>query len=256
MSAGDQGTASAPLTQAQVLSELYFLATVEHALVVEALSVSYAFGTDLDADEGGAITDQGRAVADAASSLAQSQMFLMKGVNLALAAAGQFTDLGRAASIADAAGASIPLDPPSLPQLLQLTVREQAIAAAVDARYANLSPAVTTAPVFDGDLLGQLQHVVEAGTTHAAGFSGLLDALSGLEPGGYLCATRRTAAGGFEERLLAASDGCYSLLLASLQEQFGQQSGFSSTAISAMDTLNTVNHALAQRRLLPPFTAP
>lgn len=255
MSAGDQGTASAPLTQAQVLSELYFLATVEHALVVEALSVSYAFGTDLDADEGGAITDQGRAVADAASSLAQSQMFLMKGVNLALAAAGQFTDLERAASIADAAGASIPLDPPGLPQLLQLAAREQAIAAAVDARYANLSPAVT-APVFDGDLLGQLQHVVEAGTTHAAGFSGLLDALSGLEPGGYLCATRRTAAGGFEERLLAASDGCYSLLLASLQEQFGQQSGFSSTAISAMDTLNTVNHALVQRRLLPPFTAP
>lgn len=255
MSAGDQGTASAPLTQAQVLSELYFLATVEHALVVEALSVSYAFGTDLDADEGGAITDQGRAVADAASSLAQSQMFLMKGVNLALAAAGQFTDLGRAASIAGAAGASIPLDPPGLPQLLQLAAREQAIAAAVDARYANLSPAVT-APVFDGDLLGQLQHVVEAGTTHAAGFSGLLDALSGLEPGGYLCATRRTASGGFEERLLAASDGCYSLLLASLQEQFGQQSGFSSTAISAMDTLNTVNHALVQRRLLPPFTAP
>jgi hypothetical protein len=255
MSAGDQGTASAPLTQAQVLSELYFLATVEHALVVEALSVSYAFGTDLDADEGGAITDQGRAVADAASSLAQSQMFLMKGVNLALAAAGQFTDLGRAASIAGAAGASIPLDPPGLPQLLQLAAREQAIAAAVDARYANLSPAVT-APVFDGDLLGQLQHVVEAGATHAAGFSGLLDALSGLEPGGYLCATRRTASGGFEERLLAASDGCYSLLLASLQEQFGQQSGFSSTAISAMDTLNTVNHALVQRRLLPPFTAP
>jgi len=69
MAAGDQGTASTPLSQAQVLSELDFLATVEHALIVEALSVSYAFGTDLGADEGGALTDQGRAVADAASSL-------------------------------------------------------------------------------------------------------------------------------------------------------------------------------------------
>jgi hypothetical protein len=256
MSAGDQGTASAPLSQAQVLSELDFLATVEHALVVEALSVSCAFGTDLDADEGGAVTDQGRAVADAASSLAQSQMFLMKGVNLALAAAGQSPDLGRAASIDDASGASIALDPPSLPQLLQLAARERAIAAAVDARYAKLRPAVTSDPVFDGDLLGQMQSVVEAGTTHTAGFSGLLDALSGLEPGGYLCATRRTAVGGFEERLLAVSDGCYSLLLASLQEQFGQQAGFSSTAISAMDTLNTINHALVQHRLLPPFTSP
>jgi hypothetical protein len=256
MAAGDRGTASAPLSQAQVLSELDFLATVEHALVVEALSVSYAFGTDLDADEGGTVTDQGRAVADAASSLAQSQMFLMKGVNLALVAAGQFADLGRAASIEDPSGASIPLDPPGLPQLLQLAGRERAIATAVDARYAKLSPAVTSAPVFDGDLLSQLQSVVEAGTTHAAGFSGLLDALSGLEPGGYLCATRRTAACAFEERLLAASDGCYRLLLASLQEQFGQQAGFSSTAISAMDTLNTINHALVQRRLLPPFTSP
>jgi hypothetical protein len=52
--------ADGPLTADQVLGELEFLATVEHALVVEYLSVCCALGHDLAADEGGAATKQGR----------------------------------------------------------------------------------------------------------------------------------------------------------------------------------------------------
>ena len=60
MSATDHGPADSPLTREQVLDELEFLAKVEHALVVECLSVCYALGYDLGADEGGATTRQGR----------------------------------------------------------------------------------------------------------------------------------------------------------------------------------------------------
>jgi hypothetical protein len=45
MSATDHGPAGSPLTREQVLDELDFLAKVEHALVVECLSVCYALGS-------------------------------------------------------------------------------------------------------------------------------------------------------------------------------------------------------------------
>jgi hypothetical protein len=44
MSAADQGPAGGSLTPEQVLDELEILARVEHALVVEYLSVCYALG--------------------------------------------------------------------------------------------------------------------------------------------------------------------------------------------------------------------
>ena len=47
MSAADQGPAGSSLTREQVLDELELLAKVEHALVVECLSVCYALGYDL-----------------------------------------------------------------------------------------------------------------------------------------------------------------------------------------------------------------
>jgi hypothetical protein len=61
----------ARLDRAQVLDDLELLATVEHALIVEYLSVHCALGHDLDAEEGGATTEQGAKASDAAASLAQ-----------------------------------------------------------------------------------------------------------------------------------------------------------------------------------------
>jgi hypothetical protein len=253
MSTADQGAASGSLTRDQVLDELDFLGTVEHALLVEDLTIFCALGCDLDADDGGPTTDQARTAAQAASSLALGEMFRLKNVSLALAAAGRSADLDRAASITDASGASISLDPPGLAQLQQLTAREPAIAAAVDARYAKLLPSVTTDPVFDGELLSQMELLVEGGSTHADGLSDLMTALNGLNPADYLRATRRETTDAFEERLLGVSDGCYKLVIGLLQEQFGQGSGFSSLALNAMQTLDAINHALAERGLLPPF---
>jgi len=175
--------------------------------------VCYALGYDLGPDEGGPTTGQGSEAAGVASSLAQqSEMFHLDDLNTALVHANQHAQLDRAASIPGGPGPDIPLGPPDLAQLQQLVAREQAIATAVDEQYARLAPAVTSSPVFDGDLLNELQPIiVDHGTGHAAAFAAITDPLAGLAPGDYLRATRRLAADSFEERLLAASDRGYSL---------------------------------------------
>jgi hypothetical protein len=256
MSVGEQGGAAVPLSREQVLDELEFLATVEHALVVECLSVSCALGYDLEADEGGATTKQGRDAAGTASGLAQDEMFHLKGVNLGLLNAGRLAQLGRAASISSDSVADTPLGPPSLPQLQQLVAREHAIGSAVDERYTKLRPAVTSDPVFDEDLLNELRSViVDHGPTHAAAFATLRDSLGDLTPADFLRATRRDGADAFEGRLLDVSDRSYRLTLDALQEQFAQRAPFSALALSAMEGLDAINRVLVQRSLLPPFTS-
>jgi hypothetical protein len=257
MSAGDQDVATAPLSHERVLDELEFLAKVEHALVVECLSVCCALGHDLDAGEGGATTKHGRDAADAASALAQNEMFHLKEINLALLAAGRAALLERVPSISSASVATTPLGPPSFAELQQLPAREQAIASAVDERYTQLRPAVTSDPVFDGELLSQLRSViVDHGPTHTAAFATILDPLTGLTPTAFLRATRREAADSFEGRLLEVSDRSYGLILKALAEQFAQAAAFSDLAVSAMEGLDEINRALVQRGLLPPFTSP
>ena len=255
MSAGDQGGVAGLLSREQVLAELEFLATVEHALIVDYLSVSCALGYDLDAGEGGATTQQGSDAAATASSLAQGEMSHLKGVNLALVAAGGSAHMGRADSISSASVADTPLGPPSVPQLQQLVARGQAIASAVDERYMRLAPAVTSDPVFDGDLLNQMRLVIVGhGPVHATAFAAIRDSLDGLTPADFLRATRRDPADDFESRLLDISDRSYALTVDALGEQFAQQGVFSPLALSAMESLDAINRVLVQRGLLPPFS--
>ena len=260
MSAGDQGGSTGPLSREQVLDELEFLATVEHALIVECLSVHCALGHDLTAAQGGPATQQGSDAAAVASSLAQDQMFHLKGINTALLNAERSAQLERrAASISSATVAEIPLDPPSLAQLQQLLTREEGIARTVDERYARLVPAVTTDPVFDGALLDQLRSViVDDGQSHTAGFAGFRQSLGDLAPADVLRATRRDAADDFEQRLLDASDRAYRLTVQILGHQFTPQDDevvpFRPMAIEAMTGLDDITFVLVQRGLLPPFT--
>lgn len=249
--------ASEALNREQVLDELDFLATVEHALVVEYLSVGCALGHDLEAEEGGATTTQGRDAASAASALAMGQMFRLKGINRGLVDAGRSAQLGRAFSISSESVADIPLDPPSHAQLERVLEREEAIASAVDERYTRLRPAVTSDPVFEGDLLNELRFIiVDDGPTHGAVVATLRNSLGDLAPAEFLRATRREPADPFEGRLLDVSDRSYRLIQAALQEHFALQDSFRGLAIAAMEGLDQISRALVQRGLLPPFTHP
>ncbi len=243
------------LTRDQVLDELEVLADVEHALIVEYLSVCCALGHDLVAAEGGATSPQGAEAANAAATLAQGEMRHLKNICNALAEAGRTPSLGRASGITDASGAQVSLDPPAADQLRDLHTRERAITGAVDAAYARLALALTP-DLFEEDLLQKLRDVVDAGTTHAEGTTQLLGALGDPPPADFLRVPRRETSDPFEQRLLALSDHAYRLVTSALRAQFSQPDvfGFRDLATTAMDALDASNRTLAQRGLLPPFT--
>jgi hypothetical protein len=242
-----------PLTAEQVLDELEFLATVEHALIVEYLSVCCALGHDLAPGEGGATTEQGRDAASAASALAFGEMVRLRHICFALVDAGRLPELERATSITSDAETS--LEPPSATQLARLVAREQALASALDKRYGRLKRAVTADPVFEGPLLEELrQIIVDEGPTHSGALVGLQDALGeGEQSAALLRATRREAADSFEQRLFDASNRSYALVLALLRERFAPESVSSGLSVPAMESLDQTNRLLVQRGLLPPF---
>ena len=245
----------APLNREQVLDKLEQLADVEHALIVDYLTVSCALGHDLSAEEGGATSDEGREAAATAASLAQGEMFHLKDICGALSDAGRTPQLGRASTIADAAGAPVSLDPPSTAQLRNLIARAKLVTSAVDAAYAGLAPALTP-EVFDESLLGRLRNVVDSGAAHGQGTTRLRAALGDPPPADYLRVPRRETNDPFEQGLLRTSDLAYRLVTSALREQFAQPDVFSfrSLATTAMDALDSNNRALAQRGLLPAFT--
>jgi hypothetical protein len=245
------------LSQDQVLDELGFLVAVEHALIVEYLSISCALGHDLEADEGGATTQEGRDGASAASSLALSQMFRLKRINRALVSAERPAEFTPATSVSGDSGAEIALGPPSLAQLQRLVERGHGIAVAVDQRYARLTPAVTTQPVFEGGLLDDMRSIiVEDGQAHAKAFAALSDSLGTVPAADLLRATRREPVDAFEQRLLNVSDRNYGLVLTALRAWFDRDDfSFRHLAVDAMESLDEINRALVGRGLLPSFLA-
>jgi hypothetical protein len=162
------------LTQETLLTELEFLATVEHALIVEYLSVCCALGYELEASEGGATSDQGLAAASAASLLAQNQMRHLKNVNRVLVNAGREPQVGRATSLSSPRVPEIPLDPPTVAQLRSLINRESSLGRAVDERYEGLRPAVSSGQNFTGDLLEAVSSVIDVGCRHVQAVADLL----------------------------------------------------------------------------------
>ena len=251
----NDATATVAMTREQVLDELELLAEVEHALIVENLSVSCALGHDLLAAEGGATSEQGREAARTAANLAQEEMRHLKNICNVLVDAERTPSIGRAASITGPSGGQVSLEPPTAEQLRGLIKRERDITAAVDAAYARLATALTPG-LFEDGLLQRLRSVVEAGAKHAAGTTSLRDALGDPPPPDFLRVPRRETNDAFEQRLLSVSDLAYRLVIDALRAQFAQSDvfGFRSLATSAMDALDASNRTLAQRGLLPAFT--
>jgi len=231
-----------PPTRDQVLDELELLAGVEHALVVEHLTLCCMLGHDLAAEDGGPTTPEGATAARAARSLAIQEMFHLKRVSLALADAGRPVGLDRATSISSPSVPEIPLDPPGGTDLGRWSERGAAIAAAVDERFRALALAEE---VIDED-----------GPTHVAAFAAVQEALGPRDPAEVVRVTRRRPDDGFEERLLAAGFNLYDLVVTALREAYSSPDappGFRQLATSAMSGLDDTHRLLVQRGLLPPF---
>ena len=259
MSAAETGGASSPLTSDQVLDELDFLATVCHAVLVEALTIQGAAGRDLPAGQFGPVNDQADGLAQVAGSIAMSEMFRLKRINDALLAAGGPGQTGRATSISSDSVPEISLAPLTPDQFVDIVPRELAIGRAIGERYGRLVPAVTTAPVFSGDLLTQIKDVIEDGQGYPGLLAGYRDALGGVPSGKVVRATRREAADDSEQNLLDTSDRGYRLLVELLGLAFapppdGLLGVPVQPAIEAMNITDGINAELTRRGLLPPFT--
>jgi hypothetical protein len=245
----------------QVLDELDHLASVEHALLVDYLSVFCALGHDLPPAGGGASAQRVRDAASAAFSLALGEMAHLRRVNGGLTLAGRQPQVGRAVGISSDGVGEVALGPPSLAQLERLLEREHEIASAVDERYARLQSAVTPAdPVLSGKLLEQVTFILETCSHHVSDLATLREPLEGLAPSDFLRATRREATDALERSLLELSDQYYGVIVATVQtwsahdEQLGGQ--LRSLAVATMDRLNEIHFLLVERGLLPPFTLP
>jgi hypothetical protein len=243
------------VTQDEAFNEIATLASLEHAFLVECLSVQCALGHDLEAADGGATDPRGREAADLVAMFAvNTLMSRFRRLNFTLVDADLPAQLDRAVSVASDSG-SIPLDPPSAADLDRLVGREHAIASAIDARYSNFHAALASATGIEPDVLDGLKALAEDGADHVALADRLGDKLTDPVPPEILRATRRQADGSFEQRLLDLSDRGYALVIAQLREQFVKDSFVGQDrAVDAMFILDDTNRVLVQRGLLPPFS--
>jgi hypothetical protein len=224
---------TAQSTTGAVLNELEALATVEHALIVEYLTIGYALTADLpDASA-------------TAANLAQGQMFRLSDVCRALAAAGRSPTLDRAASIT-AGGAEIQFSPAAPDAYAHLMDRESMIARTVDDRYRALIP--ETGPEL-------IELVSVSGPTHFDALASLRDAVGDPAPPGLLASVRFDARTDAESLLLGAGDSAYRVVVTALRnlyagDGFGDYRQIATTAMFGMDNVNRV---LAEGGLLPSF---
>jgi hypothetical protein len=242
-----------------VLDELDRLATVEHSLCVEYLSIQCALGHDMPPAETGASAQRVRAAAEAAFVLALGEMGQLHRLNRALTLAGRRPQLGRASSIGDP-GSEIALGRVRVAELERLLDRERAIASAVDERYARLCAAVASPDaLFEGELLEQITSILDPCPDHSLPLAALRDHLAGVPPGEYIRASRRDPSGELERSLLELSDRHYGLIVATLGAWFAHEDELGelrNRALSTMDGLSAINGLLVARGLLPRFQLP
>jgi hypothetical protein len=253
-----EDAAEVPLNREQVLDELDFLASVEHSLCVEYLSVHCALGHDLDPAGAGATAQNVADAAQAAAATAQDEMRHLHSINRALGRAGRPPQLARASSIPGNSGSEVALGPLSLEQLERLIEREDELATAVDARYARLRRAFASPDLgFEGGLLDEMARVLDPLPKHSQLSVVLHEKLERIPPSEYLRATPHEPKDQLEVTLLELSDRSYHLLVGILQTWFAHEDEFfggRDQAIDAMKVLDMINGLLVERGALPAFT--
>ncbi len=243
-------------TREQALAELDFLATVEHALLVEYQWIFCALGHDIDG-----VDPRVHDAAQVVSGMSVDAMRQLRRINNALASAEQSAQTDRASAL-PAEGGPVTFGPLSRDQLDQLVARASTVAYAVDARYERLRPTVEppTAVLEDG-LREQVASIVEFGTAHKSSLDSFVSGLRDVPASVYLLASRYEPADDLERFLLDLSDRYYQLIMNAVRMSFAVPGDFGfgggellQRAVSAMLSLNDVNRLLVQRGLLPAFT--
>ncbi|MFC8451444.1 ferritin-like domain-containing protein [Kitasatospora sp. NPDC057223] len=256
-----------PLTPAEVIAELEYLATVEHALCVEYLYAHYSLAAPMTLPDGAdAVTRRVFAAADEVFSVAVDEMRHLRWVNEALGTLGRPPRLGRATAIHRQLDQPFELKPLTAEQLdwfIDVERPSQQVGTGVDGMYVRLHQALIRDPqLYPGaDRLAHLiKLIIDEGEDHFHRFTAVKGHLAGLTPAQYLRPLAATAQAPLDQHLLDLGDQNYAVLLGLLDVTFGLHDRAGGVLIEqarrAMTNLHEINHLLAGRGLAPRFTLP
>ena len=250
------------MTQDDVLDEVAYLATVEHALCVDYLLIQYALGAGLEEVTGtGPEADLLSSASGAANQLAIGCMRHLRRANRVLTAAGRQPSVGRAGHVVPETGAPIAIGTLTAEQFVGFPKRVHAIAAAVDRRTARLRMVVADpATVLEPGVRAGVESFTASAADHRTPLDGIVAPLTGMAPFHFLKVTRTEPSDEFERRVLALSNEYYQAIAAAVCATFGHEDELmgllDGRVVQTMLTLEEFNQRLALRRLLPSFTLP
>ena len=265
-------TGPAPLerlwTREEVVRELQYLATVEHALAVEYLYSHYTLRAPMkqparDADP---LTRRIFAAGNEVYLVAIDEMRHLRWANEALGLLGEGPALGRAAMLGRDLDHPFELRPLTAEQLqwyIDVEAPSQAIGQGIDGMYVRLHVSIDRQPELFPErerLLAIVKLIIDEGEAHYERFRAVQSHLAGLEPSIYLRELTAPAEASQEAVLSDLADNTYALLLGTLEVVFelGDRGGgvLIEQARRSMFNLHEICHRLAERGVAPRFTLP
>jgi hypothetical protein len=256
------------LTRQQVIDELRYLATVEHALCVEYLYAHYSLNAPSRLPETG-VTDQIRQIFTAANEvflIAVDEMRHLRWVNEALDLLQEPPLTGRAELVGRAFNRPFELKPLTSDQLqwfIDVEQPSQSIGQGLDGMYVRLLVSIDQQPDAFPErerMVHLMKLIIDEGEGHYQRFLSVQQQLAGMDSGTYLRSLVDPPAGSQLTSLQALSDENYAVLLGTLQVSLslGDRAGgiLLEQARRAMFNLHETSHYLASQGVRIRFTLP
>ena len=256
------------MTRSEVIDELHYLATVEHALCIEYLYAHYSLNAppslpDTVVDEQ---TSQIFAAAKEVFMIAVDEMRHLRWVNEALDLMKQPPSLGRAQFIGRAFNRPFQLErltPEQLQWFIDVEKPSQSAGQGLDGMYVRLLASIDRQPEEFPErerLLHLIKLIIDEGENHYERFLSVQQHLAGMSPDSYLRDLENPQPGTQLASLQTLSDQNYSVLLGALQVSFvlGDRAGGMMLEQSrrAMFNLHETNHYLASQGIGTHFRLP
>jgi hypothetical protein len=255
------------MSRDEVIHELEYLATVEHALCVEYLYAHYSLDAPMALPSGPVAEQTSRIFAAATEvfNIAVDEMRHLRWANEALNLLGAPPSVGRAERIGRQLNrpfALEPLTPQQLEWFIQVEEPSQTLAGVLDGMYVRLQVSIDRQPELFPErerLIHLIKLIIDEGQDHFERFTSIQQHLAGLEPDQYL-RTLDDPSDQATASLQDLSDQNYAVVLGALQATFSLSDRAGGILIEharrAMFNLHETNHFLAARGVRARFTLP
>lgn len=256
------------MTRQEVIDELFYLATVEHALCIEYLYAHYSLNAPLRLPEIDA-SDETKHIFAAANEvfmIAVDEMRHLRWVNEALDLLGKAPSLGRANYIGRAFQRPFklkPLTPDQLQWFIDVEKPSRSVGEGLDGMYVQLLTSIDQQPQQFPErerLLYLIKLIIDEGGDHYNRFKSVQQHLFGMASNSYLRPLKQQTSDIRLASLQKLSDQNYAVLLGSLQVSFSLGDRASGLVLEqsrrAMFNLHETNHYLASQGVGGRFKLP